>query len=194
MGLEPGSYRLSGDRSGYVRTYYSARGSSGSGSVIRLEAGQTLKDLRFRITPAGTVAGTVRDSDGEPLEGAQVELGKIVYDNHGKFRLAHEGNANSDDRGEYRFHGLGPGRYFVSASEHRTSWAMTLWIALAVKGPQEMEVLTFYPSAPDTSTASAVELQAGRHVEGIDIRMLKVHAVCLSGRVVTAGRSIRPPS
>src|SRR6185437_1948039 len=102
VGLEPGSYRLMGDRSGYVQGYYSARGSSGSGSVIRLEAGQTLKDLRFRLMPAGTVAGTVRDSDGEPLEGAAVELGKIVYDNHGKFRLTHEGNANSDDRGEYR--------------------------------------------------------------------------------------------
>ena len=140
--------------------------------------------------PAGTVAGTVRDSNGEPIERAQVELGRIVYDDRGRFFLKHEETASSDDRGNYRFHGLGPGKYYVSASEHRLT-GYDVVDRSADKRPEEREVLTFYPSAPDSLTASAVKLAPGEHVEGIDIRMLKVHAACVSGRVTSAARASR---
>ena len=74
------------DRSGYLETLYGTRNSYNGGTIIRLDAGQAKSDLNFKLTPAGAVAGTIRDSDGEPIESATVELGQIVYGDRGKPR------------------------------------------------------------------------------------------------------------
>jgi hypothetical protein len=40
--LRPGQYRLKGLRNGYLETYYGARRSETNGTLITLEAGQSL--------------------------------------------------------------------------------------------------------------------------------------------------------
>src|SRR5947208_5995132 len=79
--LDSGAYRLRAERSGYLEMFYGARRPGNGGTIVRLEAGQALGDLSFKLTPAGAIAGTVRDSDGEPIEDASVFLGRIVYSN-----------------------------------------------------------------------------------------------------------------
>ena len=47
---------------------------AGSAEPLRIAAGQSITGLAFHLTPAGTISGVVKDSSGEPLAGAQVQL------------------------------------------------------------------------------------------------------------------------
>jgi 5-hydroxyisourate hydrolase-like protein (transthyretin family) len=189
--LDSGAYRLRGTRGGYLEMVYGARRPGNGGTIVRLDAGQTPSDLNFKLTPAGAIAGTIRDSDGEPIEDAGVYLGRIVYSNRGRPRLERTRSAYSDDRGEYRFHGLPPGKYYISVAANQSRWALGEVDRSASTGPTEASVTTFYPGAPDSSTAFPVEVSAGARVAGIDVTLLRRRVVCVSGRVAMPSRAGR---
>src|ERR1017187_575743 len=65
--IEPGKYRLSVTRNGFVPTSYGARGPNRLGTTLSLSRGQNLNDVMFRLTPHGVVTGRVVDEDGEPV-------------------------------------------------------------------------------------------------------------------------------
>ena len=67
------------------------------------------------------LSGTVRDSDGEPLADAHVVLGKRVSE-FGRVRVEGDNSTDTDDLGQYRFHGLEPGRYYISVETGSTGW------------------------------------------------------------------------
>ena len=124
VGLDAGLYQLRGRRSGYLIGTYGARRPDAIGTFISLEAGQQLTDLTFELTPGGAIAGTIRDSDGEAIEDAVVTRGEIRYSRRGRPRVVLGMlPATSDDRGEYRFHGLVPGNYYISAMAYQSSWS-----------------------------------------------------------------------
>src|SRR5213593_4241327 len=77
--LPAGSYRLSAARNGYSKQEYGQRSLRGPGTPITLQAGQTLKDIVFRLTPAGTITGRLTDSTGEPMPGITVQLLRSTY-------------------------------------------------------------------------------------------------------------------
>src|SRR6185503_1762361 len=65
--------------------------------------------------PRGSViAGHVSDEDGDPMPGANVRVMRYQY-LQGDRRLTPAGNAQTDDKGQYRVWGLMPGDYYVSA-------------------------------------------------------------------------------
>ena len=55
MALEPGEYRLTANRNGYVRQAYGAKDPRQPGSPLTLAAGQELKDINFRLVPGGVI-------------------------------------------------------------------------------------------------------------------------------------------
>ena len=57
--VEPGTYRLSAERQGFVRQEYGARLNSMMGTTINVATGQNLKDLNFKMTPQAVVRGRV---------------------------------------------------------------------------------------------------------------------------------------
>src|SRR5262245_64553351 len=71
--LEPGQYRLSATRNGFVRMEYGARSPNRPGLPITVNAGQALTNIALQIMPAGTISGRVFDRDGEPLANVTVE-------------------------------------------------------------------------------------------------------------------------
>ncbi len=113
--LEPGPYRLSATRSGYVRMEYGARTPNRSGLPINLAPLQRLTQLVMQLMPAGTITGRVFDRDGEPLANVTVEALKYSYqEGHRTFNGVQ--TARTNDLGEYRLFWLQPGQYFVSAT------------------------------------------------------------------------------
>src|SRR6188768_740532 len=70
--LEPGQYRVKGQRNAYVETYYGARRAESTGTPVSLEPGRRWLDLQIKLLPYGVIAGTVREADGEPLAGATI--------------------------------------------------------------------------------------------------------------------------
>jgi 5-hydroxyisourate hydrolase-like protein (transthyretin family) len=131
--LEPGQYRLSVTRSGYVRMEYGARSPNRPGLPIMLNAGQTLRDVVLQIMPAGTITGRVFDRDGEPLANVNVQALKYSYQ-EGQRVMNVVQAARTNDLGEYRLFWLQPGQYFVSATPPEGQRGALL-NALAIGGP-----------------------------------------------------------
>jgi hypothetical protein len=131
--LEPGQYRLSASRSGYVRMEYGARSPNRPGLPIILSGGQALSDIVLQIMPAGTIAGRVFDRDGEPLANVNVEALKYSYQEGQRVMNAVQ-TARTNDLGEYRLFWLQPGQYFVSATRPEGQRGALL-NALAIAGP-----------------------------------------------------------
>jgi protocatechuate 3,4-dioxygenase beta subunit len=151
-GLDPGRYFLTGSRNGYLDTWYGARRPGGGKTAIALEAGQEIKDVALKLFPYSVAAGTVRDTDGEPLSGVTVSMWAVRFGSDGKtFYDADE--KDTDDLGQFRIAGLDPGKYYVRAE-------------LQVLGKP---VDSFYPGVKDPDAATIVEVGLGAHVTGLDI-------------------------
>jgi protocatechuate 3,4-dioxygenase beta subunit len=113
--LEPGEYRLSVTRNGYVRSEYGQRSLNRPGLPLTVNAGQKVSDVVLQIVPAGTIAGRIYDRDGEPLPNVNVQAMRYVY-REGSRILTSVQQARTNDLGEYRLFWLNPGQYYVSAT------------------------------------------------------------------------------
>src|SRR5262245_16556435 len=82
--LEPGPYRLSAGRNGFVRVNYGERTSGGPGTVVDIPVGQTLKDVTFRLIPTAAISGRIRDASGEAAGGFAIQLMKTTYNVNGQ--------------------------------------------------------------------------------------------------------------
>jgi hypothetical protein len=152
VNIEPGSYHLNGTRNGYLETAYGARRASSDGAILRLEAGQSLTGLKLKLVPFGVIAGTIRDSDGEPLGNVRVSVARIIYE-EGKPRLEGYDGIESDDLGRYRLRDLPPGKYYVAARQSRENYRIDRTPA---GGPREDNVPTVYPGSADPALAAPV--------------------------------------
>jgi Carboxypeptidase regulatory-like domain len=113
-GVDPGKYKLTASRMGYVTSEYGQRKPNDPGAVLTLRPGQVVKDLLFRLVPAAIISGRIMDEDGEALPGVEVSALREVY-SEGKRNLSTWTMVETNDLGQYRLYGLPPGRYFVSA-------------------------------------------------------------------------------
>jgi protocatechuate 3,4-dioxygenase beta subunit len=183
VGIDAGSYYLVGERNGYLEMFYGARKPDGEGSVLRLETGQSLSGLTFKLTPGAVIAGTIRDSDGEPLENAHVTLAHFTYA-YGGPRVEAYDSTDTNDRGEYRFRGLAAGKYYVGVEPKSHGWDQVDHSANA--GPTEIGVPTLYPGVTDMALAAPIEVPAGKSVTGMDLTLIRSRVFRVSGRVINA--------
>jgi hypothetical protein len=156
--LAAASYHLKGKRSGYLEMYYGARRADSDGAVVRLDAGGSFDGIEFKLTPSAVIAGTVRDSDGEPIEGAHVVIARRSYWWGGASVRALD-STDTDDRGEYRFRGLAAGKYYVAVEATGLGWDTVDHSAGAA--PTESGVPTLYPGVSDLELATAIEVFSG---------------------------------
>jgi hypothetical protein len=113
--LEEGSYRLLITLNGYVRQEYGQRVFPGQGTLINLAAGEVLKDIAIYLTPTGNISGRLFDNEGQPAVAVPLQLLKAIYNQAGQRIFQNAGQARTNDRGEYRFYWVTPGRYYVVA-------------------------------------------------------------------------------
>lgn len=190
-GVEPGRYRLRAHRNGYAPQSYGAKrpGDLG-GMTLTLLAGQLLSNITLRMVPAAVITGRVVDEDGEPLAGVQIEILRPHYE-RGKRQLMPSGWRETDDRGEYRAHGLAPGRYYVRAAyrgDVRAGMAggMAFSRQAGDTSAEESYAPTYYPGTADLSLATPVEVRAGEEVAAVDFTLLTTRSVRIRGRVVNS--------
>jgi hypothetical protein len=77
--IEPGRYRLSVQRNGYLQQRYGQRAPNHPGTILSLAPGQRLRDIVFRLIPYGVITGQVYDEDGEWILGASVQVLRYMY-------------------------------------------------------------------------------------------------------------------
>jgi len=172
--LPAGQYSLMVQHPNYVGTGRQARMVN---QMVRLSDGQAVKDLTFRLVPAGIIRGRVTDEDGDPVARAQISVMRQQYF-RGKKQFMNAGGGNTDDLGEFRVSSLPPGTYWVSASRQQM---------MGMPGGPEAKqtrqyVRTFYPGATDVQSASPVDVKPGDEVP-VNISLMKMETAEVKGTV-----------
>jgi hypothetical protein len=127
--LQPGTYRLTGDRIGFLRQGYGSRTPGGTAAPLNLAESQSLKDVELRLTPQGVILGTVLDDEGDPTPRAMVTATQLGSSASCGTRRRGDGRNGASKPAEaqprrmtsanLRIAGLTPGRYTVVAMPGR---------------------------------------------------------------------------
>jgi hypothetical protein len=113
-GVDPGDYRISAEREGFIRSEYGQRTPTGSGIIVKLAANQRFSTA-IQMVQASVISGRVITMDGDPSPNTPVQAYAYRYSN-GQRTLDPVANTQTNDLGEYRLFGLEPGEYFVSVT------------------------------------------------------------------------------
>ena len=163
-GIVPGNYRLTAQRPGFVMPRKPIR--------MVLGAGERKTETEIALVPAGGIAGRVTDADGAPVEGARVQ----AEDGRGAW------SRTTDESGQFRIGGLAPGRYRVVASRDGPWFGRP---EIRTDGTVEHhDATTYYPAVLTPEAAGTVLVQPGIDSTGVEIRLVRVPFVRVSGRAV----------
>jgi len=206
--VNPGQYRVSVERDGYIRQEFGQRSWTGPGTIITVAPGQMLNNVSFQLVPAGTIAGRIVDEHGEALAGIQVQALSYTY-RDGNRTLTPSRQVQTNDLGEYRLYWLTPGEYYVTAIPNNAldrllQTVATIDLASVARGgnarealaqavrqptsttaaPEESYAPTYFPGAIDPDAAAPVKLAAAAEIRGIDFTLKPVRTLKLRGRVI----------
>jgi hypothetical protein len=211
--VEPGTYTLSGERTGFVRGAY-GEDKGGQARTIDVASGKTVTSIQLRLMPHSVITGRVFDQDGDPIQNASVQAMRYSYP-QGQRQLNTVQQATTNDLGEFRIAGLAPGRYYVSANSNGVLGTLQGAVADLLQnrggggpgGPggvggrggrgaildqilgrggdvdPDSFVTTFYPRAIQAASATPIDLVAGSEARGIDIGLQKARKFTVSGLV-----------
>jgi hypothetical protein len=164
-----GTYELRATKIGYA---------SGENSLRKLILVSGTQPDRFTLMlePQAVLGGTVTDQDGDPVAGAEVQVlvPEIVW---GLRRLRSRETVKTNDRGVFRFSGLGSGRYYVCV--------------IPKADPADLEdgsnySPTFFPNTTDVSSAPAIDLQSGSEQQ-FNVQVRLQDAFHIRGRLTPPG-------
>jgi hypothetical protein len=202
-----GRFAISASRASYVTIGYGASAPGRVGVPLVVEAGQRVTGIRLLLARGAAIAGTVRDTDGEPMPGAVVSLAK----RRGADFVTLPLTVDTDDRGGYRLFGLAAGEYFVVARTPFQSGAVgQLQVASSEEIDRALQELArggrgggnpkqprpvaaseravamspvWHPSATSSEDAAPISLRAGEERTGADITMRLLPVTRLEGAV-----------
>jgi hypothetical protein len=200
--LPAGRYTLTASKAGFVSLSYGQRRPLQAGTPLQLADGQQLRNVEFALPRGSVIAGHVTDQDGDPMPGTAVRVMRYQYQ-QGDRRLAPAGNAQTDDRGQYRIWGLMPGEYYVNAIVRNPNLGARIGAFAAAAGrgggrggaqaaaagspAGEEESLayapTYYPGVPSINEARAVTVGLGQEMLDIDFTLQLVRTSRVAGRV-----------
>ena len=153
--VQPGTYLLQLERPGYAPARKAIRGS-----MIVVTAGRATKDVVFHMVTAGVIIGKIVDLDGDPIQGITL-IATPGSSAAAKAYMDRQGNASTNDLGEYRIADLAPGKYLVQAVPAENQAALPA--ASGKTGPKDRIVYaaTYFPGTLDAAQAVAVEVPSG---------------------------------
>ena len=119
--LRTGLYTISATRASYVRRVYGAMWPDSEGVPIRVDGVTQSPDVTIELVRGAVVSGRVSDETGEPLRNAEVALLRVSR-LRASNTISREHVIRTDDRGEYRIHGIAGGEFVLSVTEPSLSW------------------------------------------------------------------------
>jgi hypothetical protein len=179
-------------RDGYLPLSAGRIGDYKMPPVFTVNSGESISSYVYRLTPSGVVSGKVKFDDAEPASNVAIQLYRAFYE-RGRHGYAAAASTRTDDRGEYRVHGLEPGTYYVAAiyqAPPRPPGAEeeTRKDAFGNPLPELSYAVTFFPQVQKMSDAVPVKIAPGDEVAGIDIFLTLVHTVKVRGHMVSGGK------
>jgi Carboxypeptidase regulatory-like domain len=134
--------------------------------------------VTINLSKGGVITGRVTNASGDPLIAAHVDAIRSrplegQFDNN---TLARVFERTTDDRGVYRFYGLPPGVYLVSAG------GQGMFGFNPRPTPYDDDAPTFYP-ATTRDAATEITVQAGQEATDIDIHYRDEPGHAVSGAI-----------
>lgn len=185
--IAPGTYEPRPSKSGYEQRTTDHFATANDFPPVTVEAGKAAEPINLRLIPDGVIAGRVIDADGNPVRRAQVEVQQYGYVS-GKKQLRTIRGGQTDDRGQYRMFHMPPGRYFVLVApqpprQQMPPRPMPGAVQLQNMPPSMGLASSYYPSSPDPSHATELQLAPGMEIDGIDVRLTEERLYTIRGRV-----------
>jgi hypothetical protein len=196
--VTPGRYRITVLRDGFIRQMAGRIGAYKMPPIFSVHPGDASR-FTFRMTPWAVVSGKVKFDDAEPAVNVAIQLYREYY-SRGRHGYALAASTRTDDRGDYRVHGLESGAYYVAALYQTPALPANATEQRRPDSSGNLSELsyavTFFPEVQKLSDAVAVRLTPGQEVAGIDIFLTLVHTVRIHGRVTSAlsGKVVPEPS
>jgi len=177
-GLPAGKYDLRATKAEGT-AIYGAKSVRELGDAITLGDGEARSAVTLRFFRAASIAGRVLDSDGEPVANAQLSLLQQGR-NLGAPILVNYRGTNTNDRGEYRFANVDPGRYYL-----RVMPVANVWFLGGMPGSQRpILVNQFYGGTRDYKDSSMVHVSGGDNLTGLDFHLVYEPSVTIRGQVL----------
>jgi hypothetical protein len=190
-GIDPGAYRIEIAADGYSHMQYGQRVPTGLerpgtdlGTLVTLNAGQSLTGIVVRLTPTGTISGRLRDMSGHPAVDVPVQLLRASYSQNNERGFIPVASAQTDDRGEYRLYWITPGRYYIAVG---FTPGPLLPSVLPNNRALVQYPLTYYPGVYDIASAKAMDVAPGEELKGSDMVLEQPQLYRIRGRVIDLG-------
>jgi len=184
--LDEGAYKLLITQNGYVKQEYGQRVFPGQGTLISLAAGQAFKDVTIRLIETGNAGGRIVDNTGLPAAAVPLQLLKASYNQFGQRIFQQAGTARTNDRGEFRFYWVTPGRYYVAGGNSAANYTFQGYANTNSNEPGDSYTLTYYPGTTDITRATVVDIKSGSEAV-LDFAVPKQQLFTIKGKVVNPG-------
>ena len=191
--VDTGTYRLIVNLDGFVRQEYGQRTFPGQGTSLTINPGDVLKDLTVRLTQAGNVGGRIVDNLGKPAVAVPLQLLRAVYNQYGQRTFQNAGTARTNDRGEYRFYWITPGRLYLAGGTPQGTPAAPGSGAGSPNESGDSYTFTYYPGVQDVSRATVIEVRPGAEVVA-DFMVPRQQLYTIRGRIVDPSSALPPAS
>ena len=163
----------------YIFQWYDHVDTPEQATILDISAGEDVSGIDFNMpipSARSAIAGTIADSDGDPVADAFVLVEQVVADppGTGSYVWAY---GLSDPAGEYVIEGLPAGRYRVSASA-QVGWTY---------------VQRWYPNAATLEEAQPLDIEEDERITGIDFVLpADAGSSAISGLIVDQNDSPLP--
>jgi hypothetical protein len=142
--------------------------------------------LIFKLTQTGIISGRVRDENGEPMSLAVVSALQTRY-TEGRRALLPAMVVVTNDLGEFRLFNLAPGKYLLNVAwggDDTTKGSFRM--VLSPLSTSRNMLNAYYPGTTEPSQATAIDVQAGAELRGIDIVMQSSKTFHIRGQIIGA--------
>jgi protocatechuate 3,4-dioxygenase beta subunit len=164
-GLATGSFRVSAWAPAFVSPS-EVNLPGPQGRPVSVGDGEAIENVDFTLIKGGVITGKITDPDGRPVISERVRLFRLDQNKRRQPFFTQYGEMfQTDDRGIYRLFGLVAGWYMVGAGVDAREGEVGFGAARVAYAR------TYYPDAAEAEQASVIEVEPGKELTGIDIRL-----------------------
>ena len=197
-------YLLGASKAPYLGTVAGARRPGRPGTPIAVADGQKVSNVTIKMPMGASIAGIIADEKGQPAPNANVTVQQLRMTGGERTLVSPQSagprDVQTDERGRYRFFGLLPGEYVVTATRQAQFAARQLTVtevdaALRGGGPPPAAVPSasgiryapvFFPGTTRAVDAMPIALASGEDRINIDFKLELTQTSRVDGVVVTS--------